>query len=109
MFETLQNWLRELLSQTENKNSRAHILIRGDRLAKGGYSVELEKKIYNLGIFGWMRPSETFIEFDLEAPKEKLDAFLTAIKIVPTWTRVDRVELAWNTEKKGYQNFRVRN
>ena len=71
--------------------ARAHIIARGDRLLKGGYAADVEKKVYEFRLRGWMRPGETFVEFDIEGPKENIEKLLKVLQVVPIWSRVDKL------------------
>jgi acylphosphatase len=101
-------FLKSLFAPKKNPGARSHILVRGDRLLKGGYSSDLEKYIYRLRLNGWMRPSESFVEFDLEGTRANLELFLKELQKVPTWSRVDKLEVAWVEEYKGFTNYRKR-
>lgn len=87
---------------------RLTVIVRGNRLTQCGYAGDAEKKIYQLRLVGWMLPKDSYIEFDLEGPQDKLEKFLEHLKVIPMWARIDKIEVAWLDEKKNFHNFRTR-
>lgn len=91
-----------------SKKTSAKILVYG--LVQGVFfRVFTQRQAEKLGLTGYVRnlPGGT-VEAIVEGDKDKLDRFITQLKIGPPGSEVKRLEIIWNEYGNRFNNFTIR-
>ncbi|USG99612.1 acylphosphatase [Thermococcus argininiproducens] len=85
---------------------RAHLKIYG-RVQGVGFRWSMQREARKLGVSGWVRnlPNGS-VEAVIEGERERVEALIGWAHQGPSWARVTRVEISWETPK-GEKGFRV--
>ncbi|ACS90217.1 MULTISPECIES: acylphosphatase [Thermococcus] len=85
---------------------RAHLRIYG-RVQGVGFRWSMQREAKKLGVNGWVRnlPNGS-VEAVIEGERERVEALIGWAHQGPSWARVTRVEVGWETPK-GEKGFRV--
>lgn len=85
---------------------RAHLRIYG-RVQGVGFRWSMQREARKLGVSGWIRnlPNGS-VEAVIEGERERVEALIGWAHQGPSWARVTRVEVSWETPK-GEKGFRV--
>ena len=95
-----------MTEQTENV--RVHVWVKG-RVQAVGFRAFVQQNAFQIGVTGWVRNvGYDTVEAVAEGPKDKIDAFLRAVKRGPVSSRVDESRDEWEQARGEFSSFRVK-
>ena len=90
------------------ENVRIHVWVKG-RVQAVGFRAFVQQNALQIGVTGWVRNvGYSTVEAVAEGPKEKIDAFLQAVKRGPVSSRVDESREEWEQATGEFSSFRVK-
>jgi acylphosphatase len=89
------------------KQVRAHAIISG-RVQGVFFRVETQRAAEGFGVFGWVRNKrDGSVEAVFEGPQQNVDAALDWCRQGPRMSRVDKVDVNWQTYTGEFDRFDV--
>ncbi len=89
------------------ENVRAHVLI-GGRVQGVGFRYDTQWAAQGIGVRGWVRNCrDGSVEAVIEGDKERVDRMLDWCRRGSTLSRVDVVELSWETYTGEFATFAI--
>jgi acylphosphatase len=74
-----------------------------------GFRYYTRQRARSLNLKGWVRNSyDGSVQLVAEGPRRDVEALLDAVRIGPSTSRVDDVEVEWSTPTGEYEDFTVR-
>jgi acylphosphatase len=87
---------------------RVHVWVKG-RVQAVGFRAFVQQSAFQIGVTGWVRNvGYDTVEAVAEGPKDKIDAFLRAMKHGPVSSRVDESREEWEQVTEEFSSFRVK-
>jgi acylphosphatase len=87
---------------------RVHVWVKG-RVQAVGFRAFVQQNAFQIGVTGWVRNvGYDTVEAVAEGPKDKIDAFLQAMKHGPVSSRVVESREEWEQATGEFSSFRVK-
>ena len=91
-----------------SEQKAAHIVVYGD-VQGVGFRHFTRLNATQLRITGWVRNNyDGTVEIWAEGPESSLNLFIQAVRRGPSYSRVDRLDITWETPKGEAPGFNVR-
>ncbi|TAK14237.1 MAG: acylphosphatase [Anaerolineae bacterium] len=89
-------------------NARFHLIVRG-RVQGVGFRFFVVSTALSLGLTGWTRNRlDDSVEIEAEGDRAALESLLAQVRQGPPSSRVDDVEIQWESYSGEFRNFEVR-
>lgn len=90
------------------ENVRVHVWVQG-RVQAVGFRAFVQQNAIQVSVTGWVRNvGYDTVEAVAEGPKDKIEAFLRAMKRGPVSSRVDESREEWEQATGEFSSFRVK-
>lgn len=85
---------------------QAHLYIKGDVIGIGFRAwTKIQAKI--IGVTGWVRNNDGWVEAQIQGEKEKVDQIVELIKKGPPVSHIEDVEIFWQEPKEIFDEFKI--